>query len=45
MFDYDFNDYDKNGLTPLYFMVSTNNLDCVKKILEKNYFRIKSRGR
>ena len=35
MFDYNFNDYDKNDMTPLYFMVSINNLDCVKKILDK----------
>ena len=34
MFDYDLEDYDRNGLTPLYFMVSINNLDCVKNIID-----------
>ena len=35
MFEYNLNDYDVLGFTPLYFMVKNNNLNCVKKILDK----------
>ena len=34
MFEYNLNDYDVLGFTPLYFMVKNNNLNCVKKILD-----------
>lgn len=34
MFDYNLEDFDMNGFTPLYFMISINNLDCVKKIID-----------